>query len=76
MPDPTRQALDEAVAALDAISPEYPQGVSNYPTVDPVWLAYTQQQVRVDLAKNVLRRAVLAHYSELTGMPTNPRRNP
>jgi hypothetical protein len=89
MPDPTailiqpspevaaaRQALDDAVAALDAISPEYPQGVSNYPTVDPVWLAYVHQQVRVDHARSDLRWAVLAHYTELTGMPTNPRRNP
>ena len=88
MPDPTatlsqpspevlaaRQALDDAVAALDAISPEYPQGVSNYPTVDPVWLAYVHQQVRVDHARSDLHRAVRAHYTELTGMPTTERRS-
>lgn len=69
-----RQSLDDAVAALDAISPEYPRDVSNYPTVDPVWLAYVHQQVRVDHARSDLRWAVLAHYTELTGMPTNNRR--
>lgn len=70
-----RRALDAAVAALDAISPEYPRDVSNYPTVDPVWLAYVHQQVRVDHAKAALHRAVLEHYTELTGMPTSLRRN-
>lgn len=71
-----RQSLDDAVAALDAISPEYPQRVSNYPTVDPTWLAYVHQQVRVNHARNALHRAVRAHYTALTGMPTSERRNP
>jgi hypothetical protein len=71
-----RQALDDAVAALDAISPECPRDVSNYPTVDQTWLAYAQQEVRVDLVKAALHRAVLEHYTEQTGMPTGLRRNP
>lgn len=77
-PDVTaaRRALDDAVAALDAISPEYPRDVSNYPTVDPTWLAYVHQRVRVDHARNGLDRAVRAHYTELTGVPTSERRNP
>jgi hypothetical protein len=72
-PDVTaaRQSLDAAVAALDAIAPEYPQG-----GVTPVWLAYVHQQVRVDHARDDLHRAVRAHYTELTGMPTGTWRNP
>ncbi len=70
-----RQALDDAITTLDAISPEYPHGARNYPTVDPVWLAYVHQRVRVDHARNDLHRAVRAHYTELTGIPTTERGN-
>lgn len=81
MPDPTitlvqpspevlaaRAALDAAVAALDAIAPEYPQG-----GVTPLWTAYTRQMHDVRMAKWDLHRVVREHYSELTGISMHER---
>lgn len=70
-----RAALDEAIAALDAISTSYPPSKLDG-EYNPVWIAYVHQEVRIDLAFGTLDRAVRKHYSELTGIHTAKGRTP